>query len=115
MSENGNMKDYVDKYCKMIESKFAEQRRLEQLEMQLTANGFSSLTEVSWKLQNDRNILKDCHGSLFQAVGNRYLKTALKSEGNLYASYLERTNWVEPSVSKLLSQHRQNLAKLHGE
>lgn len=47
MSENGNMKDYVDKYCEMIQSKFAEQIRLEQLEMQLTANGFSSLTEVS--------------------------------------------------------------------
>lgn len=56
-----------------------------------------------------------CHDCLFQAVGNRYLKMGLRSEGDLYTSYLERTNWVEPSVSNLLSQHQQNLAKLHGE
>ena len=47
MNEDGSMEDYVDKYCKMILSKFREQSRLEQLELQLTANGFSSLTEVN--------------------------------------------------------------------
>ena len=40
------MKDYVDKYCEMLQSQFKEHMRLTQLETQITANGFSSLTEV---------------------------------------------------------------------
>ena len=41
------MKDYVDKYCDMLHSQFKERIKLVQLETQITANGFSSLTEVS--------------------------------------------------------------------
>ena len=41
------MQDYVDKYCEMLRSQFKEHMRLTQLETQISANGFSSLTEVS--------------------------------------------------------------------
>lgn len=46
MNDDGSIEDYIDKYCGMIKSKFKEQTRLEQLETQLTANGFCSLIEV---------------------------------------------------------------------
>jgi hypothetical protein len=46
--EDGSMKDYVDKYCEVLQSQFKEYMRLTQLETQITANGFSSLTEVSF-------------------------------------------------------------------
>lgn len=41
------MRDYVDKYCEVLQSQFKERMRLTHLETQITANGFSSLTEVS--------------------------------------------------------------------
>ena len=42
------MKDYIDKYCEMLQSQFKEHMRLTQLETQISANGFSSLTEVCY-------------------------------------------------------------------
>ena len=41
------MKDYVEKYCEILQSQFKEHMKLAQLETKITANGFSTLTEVS--------------------------------------------------------------------
>ena len=46
MRDGGDMEDYIDKYCQVIQSKLNEHIRLERLETELTSKGFSSLTEV---------------------------------------------------------------------
>ena len=110
------MKDYVDKYCEILQSQFKERMRLTQLETQITANEFSSLTEVSL---NYINTLPVYGGRLnisiyMQAVGNRYLQMGMRTEGGLYADFLERSNWIDPSVTEVITQHQNNLVKLQG-
>ena len=50
-----------------------------------------------------------------QTVGNRYLQTGMRTEGNLYADFLERSNWIDPSVTDMITQHQNNLVKLESE
>ena len=37
---------------------------------------------------------------------------ALRSEGGLYTSFMERTNWIEPAVSNVVSQLQTKLNEL---
>ena len=39
----------------------------------------------------------------------------MRSEGDLYADFLERSDWVGPNVTKVIAQHRNNLIKLQGK
>jgi hypothetical protein len=49
-----------------------------------------------------------------QAVGNRYLQVGMRTEGDLYADFLERSSWIDPNVTEVITQHQNNLIKLQG-
>lgn len=38
----------------------------------------------------------------------------MRTEGELYADFLERSNWIDPSVTTVITQHQTNLVKLQG-
>ena len=39
----------------------------------------------------------------------------MTTEGDLYADFLERNNWIDPNITEVITEHQNNLTKLQSE